>query len=416
MPNLSGLDLLRAVKQRNPAMEVIMMTGSATIETALEAVRNGAYEYVTKPFDRIEDLIRTVEKAAERHALLGQNRALRKLVDQSGASEIVGESAALRQVLGLVESVARSTATVLITGESGTGKEVIARAIHQKSPRHERPFVAVNCSALTDTLLESELFGHVKGAFTGAMRDKKGLFEAAEGGTLFLDEIGDVPLPMQVKLLRAIQQGEVKPVGANETRKVDVRILAATNVDLQKAVAQARFREDLYYRLAVIPVRLPPLRDRPEDIAKLAYHFMRRHSARHGRKIDRISDKALEILRGHAWPGNVRELENLMERVVLLSQTEEIAPEDLPPELGGSGPVNVDPSTLAHLPFNEAKQLSVRAFERRYLAAVLDRHRGKISPAARDAGMDRSNFRRLMKQAGLYDPAGGEGDEADEVV
>jgi DNA-binding NtrC family response regulator len=405
MPNLTGLDLLRAVKQRNRDLEVIMMTGAASVQTAIEAVRGGAYDYLTKPFENLESVSRVVERAADRRRLITQNRALQEVVrtqqTQFASGEMLGQCAPMQAVLRLINSVGPTQATVLITGESGTGKELVARALHERSPRRSKPFLAVNCSALSETLLESELFGHEKGAFTGAVRDSKGVFEAADGGTLFLDEVGDMSPATQVRLLRAVQSGEVKPVGSSQSVRADVRILAATNVDLARAVAEGRFREDLFYRLNVIPIHIPPLRERTEDIPLLAYHFLRKQCARHDKGNLRFEPEALQALCNHLWPGNVRELENLVERVVILSQREALTRADLPDGLGGGSAAarEVDQTTLAHLPFAQAKSLSTRAFERRYLAAVLERSGGVISAAARAAGVDRSNFRRLLKQA-----------------
>jgi two-component system response regulator HydG len=406
MPNLSGLDLLRAVKQRRPEVEVIIMTGYATVESAVAAVKGGAYNYLTKPFDNIDHVALTITKAVERKTLLDENRQLQTALQHRAPFEgLIGQSAPLRAVFKTIESISSSSATVLIQGESGTGKELVARAIHERSPRKTRPFVAVNCAALTETLLESELFGHVKGSFTGAIRDQKGLFESANGGTLFLDEIGDMPQSTQVRLLRAIQEGEVKPVGSHETTKVDVRIIAATNVDLAVAKAKGRFREDLFYRLNVISIGLPPLRERPEDIPLLAYHFLKKHSTKQAKRTVRIELAALELLRTHRWVGNVRELENVIERGVILGQGEEFTTEDLPPGFdAGSTVVESDSTTLAHLPYAQAKKLALRAFERRYLTALLDRCARNISSAARSAGMDRSNFRRLLKQYGVLQP------------
>ena len=265
MPDLSGLELLTAVKHRRPEVEVIMMTGHATVETALSAVKAGAYDYLTKPFEDVELVARAVAKAAERKHLFDRNRQLEtQLREREGTPEagLVGNSGGIREVTRMIEAVAYSSATVLVTGESGTGKELVARALHARSPRKAHPFVALNCGALTETLLESELFGHVKGAFTGAQRDQKGLFDAADGGTIFLDEIGDIPLATQVRLLRVLQEGEIKRVGAADSVKVDVRVIAATHRDLPKLVKAGKFREDLFYRLSVIPIHLPPLRER----------------------------------------------------------------------------------------------------------------------------------------------------------
>jgi DNA-binding NtrC family response regulator len=401
MPNLTGMDLLKAIKKDRPDVEVVMMTAFATVETAVEAVKAGAYDYLTKPFENIDEVSLTVGKAIERRSLRNQTRTLGEaLAARSQFENIIGQSPQMRALFKLVETIRYSSATVLIQGESGTGKELVAKAIHYRSPRSEKSFVAVNCSALTETLLESELFGHVKGAFTGAVSHRKGLFEAADGGTVFLDEIGDIPPATQVRLLRVLQEGEVKRVGSNDSMKVDVRVIAATNVDLAKAMADGRFREDLFYRLNVIPVPLAPLRDRPEDIPLLAGHFLRAYAGKMGKKVSGISPQAMEALALHRWPGNVRELENTMERAVVLTTRDVLDVSDLPPAVReappGSGGIEV--VSLAHLPYSEAKKLAVRAFERRYLSALLDKNKNNISSAARSAGLDRSNFRRLLKQ------------------
>jgi two-component system, NtrC family, response regulator HydG len=416
MPNLSGLDLLKAIKQAQKDVEVIIMTGHGTIEMAVEAVKAGAYHYLTKPFERLEDFTHVVANAVERRALRRRAAMLEDALASKARFEgMIGQSAQMQAVYRLVETVSPSTATVLVRGDSGTGKELVAKAIHFRSPRKDRPFVTVNCSALAETLLESELFGHVKGAFTGAISHKKGLFEAAHGGTIFLDEIGDIPPPTQVRLLRVLQEGEVKRVGSNDPIQVDVRVIAATNVDLVKAKAEGRFREDLYYRLNVITLTLPPLRDRPDDIPLLAQHFLKRSAERAGKKVEALSADALRALTVYGWPGNVRELENAIERAVVLPQGDAVGEEDLPPEVrapssrpvGGEG----DVTALAHLRFTEAKALAVNAFERRYLAAVMERAGGNITQAALHAGMDRSNFRRLLKEHGM---ARGQSPDADE--
>jgi DNA-binding NtrC family response regulator len=395
MPNLTGMDLLKAIKKDRPDVEVVMMTAFATVETAVQAVKAGAYDYLTKPFENIDEVSLTLGKAVERRALRKKARVLEEALSAQGEFEhIIGQSAQMRAIFKLVDTVSHSSATVLIEGESGTGKELVARAIHYRSARKDKPFVAVNCSALTETLLESELFGHVKG-----------LFEAADGGTLFLDEIGDIPPATQVRLLRVLQEGEVKRVGSNESVRVDVRVIAATHIDLARAKAEGRFREDLFYRLNVIPLGLPPLRDRPEDVPLLAMHFLERYARKAGKHISGISSEALELLTLHRWPGNVRELENTVERAVVLSPHETLDAADLPPALReaprGAGDVEI--VSLAHLPYSEAKKLAVRAFERRYLSALLQKNRDNVSSAARDAGLDRSNFRRLLKQ---YEVAG----------
>jgi transcriptional regulator with GAF, ATPase, and Fis domain len=297
-----------------------------------------------------------------------------------------------------VESVAHSTATVLLQGESGTGKELVARAIHSRGPRAGKPFVPVNCSAIPEALVEAELFGHVRGAFTGAIETRLGLFEAASGGTILLDEIGDLPLHVQVKLLRTLQEGEIKRVGASESIHVDVRVIAATNLDLQQAMKDKRFREDLYYRLSVITIPLPSLRDRPDDIPLLAYHFLRKYAARAGRRVERISLEAMRALRSHSWPGNVRELENAIERSVVMSRGDVILPGDLPSSVSDTAAPSLSQNLLLDLPFADAKRLAIEQFESGYAFGTLKRAGGNVSEAARQAGMDRSNFRRILRK------------------
>jgi len=335
MPGLTGLDLLRAAKAIMPDVDVILLTAFGTVEEAVKAMKDGAYDFLTKPFRR-EQLIKLIDKALERRDLIEQNRALKKqLEDLRAKGQMIGASPSWRRMLTLVEQVADSSATILIQGESGTGKELVARSIHERSARRSGPFVAVNCAALPETLLESELFGYEKGAFTGAGSRKEGRFDLANGGTLFLDEVADLSLVTQPKILRVLQEGEFERLGGTRTLQVDVRILAATNQDLSEMVKDKRFREDLYYRLNVITVRVPPLRERPEDIRVLAQHYLRVYSAKNGRKLDGFTAEALERLEAYAWPGNVRELENLVERSVLLARKDRIDAEDLPEEVMG---------------------------------------------------------------------------------
>jgi two-component system response regulator HydG len=335
MPGLTGLELLRAAKAIMPDVDVILLTAFGTVEEAVKAMKDGAYDFLTKPFRR-EQLIKLVDKALERRDLIEQNKALKKqLEDIRAKGQMIGASPSFRRMLTLVEQVADSSATILIQGESGAGKELVARAIHERSGRRAGPFVAVNCAALPETLLESELFGYEKGAFTGAAGRKEGRFELANGGTLFLDEVADLSLVTQPKILRVLQEGEFERLGATRSIQVDVRILAATNQDLVDMVKDKRFREDLYYRLNVITVRVPPLRERHEDIRVLAQHYLRVYAAKNGRKLEGFSNEALERLESYAWPGNVRELENLIERTVLLARKDRIDAEDLPEEVAG---------------------------------------------------------------------------------
>ncbi len=408
MPQLSGLELLNAVKHRRPEVEVIMMTGHATVDTALAAIKAGAYDYLTKPFDEVEAVARSVAKAAERKALFDRNRQLEsQLREREGAPSdgLVGTSSAIREVTRMIEAVAYSVTTVLVTGESGTGKELVARALHARSPRRAHPFVALNCGALTETLLESELFGHVKGAFTGAQRDQKGLFDAADGGTIFLDEIGDIPLSTQVRLLRVLQEGEIKRVGSADSVKVDVRVIAATHRDLPKLVKTGKFREDLFYRLNVINIPLPALRDRLDDIPLLAHHFLRRYTDRLGKKVKTLSPEAIELLCGYRWPGNVRELENAIERAVVLCRSDAVTPADLPPAVAGrtaplvrDAPAAGDDAAWLTLSYAGAKEQALRRFEKGYVEALMRACDNNISAAARKAGMDRSNFKRVLRK------------------
>ncbi|MBP1777763.1 MAG: sigma-54-dependent Fis family transcriptional regulator, partial [candidate division NC10 bacterium] len=333
MPKLSGQELLKAAKTIAPDVEVIVITGHGTVEDAVEAMKDGAYDFITKPFKRVQ-LERTIRRAAEKQALALQNRRLQARLDElQGAGSIVGTSPVMLRTLELVRQVAPSTATVLIQGESGTGKELIADAIHHGSPRREQAFVKVNCAALPEHLLESELFGHERGAFTGAVARKEGRFELAHGGTLFMDEIGDISVAMQAKLLRVLQSGEFERVGGTRTLKVDVRLVAATNTDLAGLVREKRFREDLYYRLNVITIQLPTLRERREDIPLLAHHFLRRYAAKNAKPLGGFTEEAMDLLQTYNWPGNVRELENAIERAVVLTRSDLITPVDLPETL-----------------------------------------------------------------------------------
>jgi two-component system response regulator HydG len=403
MPNISGLQMLAEIKAKRADLEVIMMTAHATVETAVSAVKAGAYDYLTKPFDDIEQVVIAVEKAFERKALRTRNAQLESMLKVREPYEgLISESPRMRAIFDIIESVAPSMATVMIRGESGTGKELVARALHQRSPRRARPFVAINCSALTETLLESELFGHVRGAFTGALTNKAGLFEAAQGGTLFLDEVGDIPLSMQARLLRALQEKEIKRVGANEVVKTDVRVIAATHRDLGKLIASGAFREDLYYRLNVVEVTLPPLRERPEDIPLLVHHFLSRYGQQSQRRFTSVEPDAMEACVAHRWTGNVRELQHVVERAVLLGHEPVLRRADLPEAIGATkGGLEVSGVELYQLPYVTAKSAALKAFERRYLTHALMRAKGSISEAARTIGLDRSNLRRLMKQYGV---------------
>jgi len=330
MPRMDGLSLVRAIQQVAPESTVIVMSAYGSHDLAIEAMKAGAYDYLGKPF-RPDEVLLVLRKAEERERLRAENRWLRREMEASRSQAgIIAESPAMKEVLRVVGKVAPAKTTVLIAGESGTGKELVARAVHQLSPRKGGPFVAVNCGAIPDQLIESELFGHAKGAFTGAQSAKRGLFEEADSGTLLLDEIGELPLQLQPTLLRALQEGEIRRVGDARNIKVDVRVLAATNRDLSQEVSQGKFREDLFYRLNVVAVKLPPLRDRPEELPLLAERFIAQHASRLGIPRKNLSPDALSLLQEWRWPGNVRELENALERALVLSEDEEIGPESLP--------------------------------------------------------------------------------------
>ncbi len=331
MPGMTGDDLLKAAKAITPEVEVIVMTAYGTVENAVEAMKLGAYDFVSKPLKRAT-VVAAVRKAMDKHVLVAENRELKAQLAAVTKRGIVGNSQVMRATLEMARLAANSSATVLLLGESGTGKELLARYIHEHSPRVREGFVATNCAALPESILESELFGHEKGAFTGAVRARSGRFQEADHGTLFLDEIGEIPRSVQVKLLRALQEGEIEPVGGRTTA-VDFRLVCATNRDLTQEVKEGRFREDLFYRINVVPIRIPPLRDRLEDVPLLADHFLRMYAARHGKPVDGISDGAAELMGRYGWPGNVRELENAIERAVVLARSNRVEVDDLPPEL-----------------------------------------------------------------------------------
>jgi two-component system, NtrC family, response regulator PilR len=398
MPERSGLDLLHAVKDSAPQTVVIMITAFATTETAITAMKQGAYDYVTKPF-KVDELRLVVEKALEKRLLSTENQRLKsELRKETRRRQLVGNGRAMEQLYELVARVANTKTNVLVCGESGTGKELVARAIHDQSERRDQPFVAVNCGAIPENLLESELFGHVKGAFTGAVQNKAGLFETAHRGTLFLDEIGELPASLQVKLLRVIQDKAVRRVGGTSDQLVDVRIIAATNRRLEDEVAAGRFREDLYYRLNVIQIGLPPLRDRTEDIPLLVSHFLEKYASELGKPIAGFSEAAMERLLEYGFPGNVRELENMVERAVALSQGGMIGPESLPPSMLEPRPAGA----AAKLPLEGANLDSlVNEFERGLLREALRQSRGVKKRAAQLLGISFRSFRYRLEKLGM---------------
>ncbi|MFH1576395.1 MAG: sigma-54 dependent transcriptional regulator [Candidatus Margulisiibacteriota bacterium] len=391
LPEIDGIEVLKIIKGHDDSIEVIMVTAVIMVKQAVEAIRIGAYDYITKPFD-IEALQEQVEKVLEKRQLQLQNTSLRQLIDKEYQFEkIVGKSKEIREVFRVIDDVARSNATILITGDSGTGKELVARAIHNRSPRKDKLFVAVNCAAIPETLLESELFGHERGSFTGATERQLGKFEIANGGTLFLDEIGAMPLPMQAKLLRVIQEKEIERIGAGYTTPIDVRIIAATNSDLHAAIKKYKFREDLFYRLNVIPIHLPPLRQRREDIPLLANHFLNKHNHQLGKKIKAFKKDAMELLTVYDWPGNVRELENLVERLVVLTKANTINTSHLPAELLGEP---------ASQPNSRETKLykAIQKFEADFIQQALEKAGGKKSKAAEMLGIHRNTLINIEKR------------------
>ncbi|MDY7232741.1 sigma-54-dependent transcriptional regulator [Hyalangium rubrum] len=398
MPGADGFAVLREVKRRAPSTEVVLVTAYASIPKAVEAMREGAYDYLSKPFDP-DEVALVVARALARRRQQQETEGLKeKLAAAPDFHGLLGTSAPMRQACAMLAQGAARDFTVLLLGETGTGKELAARAVHAESPRRAGPFVAVNCGALPAELVESELFGHAKGAFTGATAARVGLFEEASGGTLFLDEVGELPLPVQVKLNRALQEKEVRRVGTTTPIKVDARVVAATHRDLQAEVAAGRFREDLYYRLNVFTVRMPPLRERREDLPLLALHFL----AKAGRPLEGFTPEALRALTSAPWPGNVRQLENAVARAVAVAQGPRIQLEDLPPELGRSaGGGALPPESLAKLPYREAVDSARDAVSRDYLTALMQEFSGNVTHAADRAGMERESLHRLLKRYGV---------------
>ncbi len=393
LPGMSGLDLLRQIKETSPSTEVILITGYGTVETAVEAMKEGAYDFINKPFKCIM-ITKAVAKALEKQALSEENRYLRsRLLEPIQPENIIAKSPAMKKIMALVRRVAPLVSTVLITGESGTGKEVIARAIHQMSPRRNKQFVAINCGAIPENLLESELFGHVKGSFTGAVRDKEGFFKVASGGTLFLDEIGNVPVNLQVKLLRAIEEKAIIPVGGTQPIPVDIRIIAATNMNLEKEVETGRFREDLFYRLNVVGIELPPLRERQEDILPLAHYFIQKNNKILGKSIRGLTPEAEDVLLHYPWKGNIRELENVIERAMILCDQPLLKREDLPANMCSAA----DPEML----FDGNLKKAVRRFERKFILRTLFKTKNNKKVAAGKLGLSLSSLYRKMAELGI---------------
>jgi DNA-binding NtrC family response regulator len=391
MERVGGLDVLRAFTEKSPGTPVILITAFGDVTGAMEAIGHGAYDYVSKPFN-VEELRLTVARALERRRLSAEADSTASADGQNQVADIEGKSQRMLDVYKLVARVAPSTATVLVVGESGTGKELVARAIHQRSPRATKPFVPVNCTALSESLLESELFGHARGAFTGAIAAKRGLFETANGGTLFLDEIGDMGPKMQAQILRVLQDGEMRPVGGTEAIRVDVRLVCATNRDLEAEVKAARFREDLYFRINVVTVRMPPLRDRAGDIPILVRHFINKIARRESRALASVSPETLEVLCRYGWPGNVRELENAIERAVAVAKGNVVLPSDLPAEVYGGA--SIAPASIID------DRPTLGELERRYIALVLAECGGNKKRAAEKLGIDRRTLYRAIERSG----------------
>ena len=417
MPGMDGIELLERIKAESPDTEVIVITAYGTVRTAVRAMKLGAYEYLTKPFDN-EELLLLLERIRRMREVMEENvRLRRRLEERYRLEDMVGKGHKMQEVFRLIRTVASSDSTVLLQGETGTGKELAAHAIHELSPRRDGPFVKVSCAALSRELLESELFGHVRGAFTSAIKDKPGKFELADGGTIFLDEVDDIPLELQVKLLRVLQEREFERVGGTRTIRVDVRVIAATKVDLLERVRRGLFREDLYYRLNVVPIRLPPLRERKEDVPLLMEHFLRKLGAE-GRI--EMTPEAMKLLMDYDWPGNVRELENLVERLVVVGAGPKVGPEDLPPEIRSPAPKEKGPSLEEVLRRQEELERMIRmlgsseprlgdasfeeiveAKERELITEALRRTGGNKTKAAELLGMKLSTFRDKMKRLGL---------------
>jgi two-component system, NtrC family, response regulator AtoC len=411
MPRVDGMTLLREALREQPELPIVMITAHGTVDTAVEALKLGAFDYLTKPFDK--DEVRQIVAKALKTRQLADVEATTETKDVAGAPfGIIGESPGLTELYTVLERVADSPTTVLITGESGTGKELVARALHDHSSRSGKPFIKVNCAAIPKELIESELFGYERGAFTGAVSSKPGRFELANGGTLFLDEIGEIPVEMQVKLLRALQESEFERVGGIKTIRVDVRLVAATNRDLKKLIAQNLFREDLFYRLNVVSLRLPALRERATDIPLLVEHFLAKFNDRLKKHVSGVEPEALEILAAHTWPGNIRELENVMERAVLFCDGQKLKVDDLPAELRGQDGSSPPPEASSDIPLGadgglkEHVKVAMSRLERDLVSRALKQTNGNVTHAARLLKISRKGLQLKMKELGLREGAG----------
>ena len=400
LPGMSGLEVLHRFRSAGSLSACIMLTGDRSAATATECMRAGAFYYLTKPFEPYQ--LSSMVQSATRFSQLRRQLAGAQGGTQEAGPTLVGASAAMRKLRASVERLGEQDVPILIQGESGTGKELVAHALHDRGPRRRKRFVALNCGAIPESLIDSELFGHTKGAFTGATTDRAGVFVEADGGTLFLDEIGDMPLAVQARLLRVLQESEVRPVGGSGTRKVDVRVIAATHIDLNAAVEQGRFRQDLFYRLNVVVLRVPGLRERLDDLTLLAAHFIKKHG---GAKPPTLHPDTLEAMAAYAWPGNVRELENAVLHAIALHHGDVLGPESLPATIAGrsksfAGSTAAPDDDMLE-PLTDAKRRAGASFEKRYLTKVMERAKGSVSEAARLAGLDRTNFRRLLQRHGI---------------
>ena len=402
MPGMDGPQLLAEIKQRYPNLPVIVMTAYSTVKNAVQSIRNGAYDYIAKPFD-IDELDITVSKALQFRDILRDNARMRAELDEhQHIDSLIGDSPSFRRVLQAIDSVRESNATILLTGESGTGKEMVARAIHKHGSRADKPFVAVNCAAIPEGLLESEMFGHRKGAFTGAVADRVGRFMQADKGTLFLDEVGDMPLALQAKILRALQERVIEPVGDPRERKVDVRVIAATNKNLLQAVADKEFREDLYYRLNVFPIPLPALRERVEDIASLARHFAHNLGATAGKRITGFSPSALQAMAQYSWPGNIRELQNCVERATIVANSSTIQDSDLPPYLFSAQPGQSSALLAPGPSVPPDLEAALAEVEKAYILSALQQANGVQAAAAQLIGISERSFWYRLKKLDIH--------------
>ena len=417
MPRVDGMSLLREALREDPKLPVVMITAHGTVDTAVEALKIGAFDYLTKPFDK-DEVRQIVAKALKTRQLADE-----EATGPQGATDarfgIIGGSPGILELYAILERVADTPTTVLITGESGTGKELVARALHENSSRRDKPFIKVNCAAIPKELIESELFGYERGAFTGAVGSKPGRFELANGGTLFLDEIGEIPVEMQVKLLRALQESEFERVGGIKTIRVDVRLVAATNRDLKKLIANSAFREDLFYRLNVVPIRLPALRERAPDIPPLVDHFLAKFNERLKKRVAGVEPEAMEILAGYPWPGNIRELENVIERAVLFCDAQRLRAGDLPPEVRGASAMataplttgaDLDAAIAAEGGLKEHVKVAMSRLERELVSRALEQTSGNVTHAARLLKISRKGLQLKMKELGLREGAGEKGD------